>query len=136
GTFGPKKTPYVWVFDRDGTDGRRKAPINLFTETHNYRLVGPAESRDQRLEHRLSELEDRFTRIRNTTFFKGVLPNEDQIAWVLVFLSTAHTWTKSFRDFHRSQWGSIRERMESLEMEFSRATPEKRHAMELISPAL
>ena len=35
---GPKMSPYVWVFDRDGANPKRKAPANLFTENDIYTI--------------------------------------------------------------------------------------------------
>lgn len=46
---GPKMNPYVWVFDRDGTNVRRKAPANLFTETDIYTIERADGERDLRL---------------------------------------------------------------------------------------
>jgi len=128
-----KMTPYVWVFDRDGAAGSRKAPTNLFTETDIYTLVRADGQRDLTLEHGLCELEDKFTRIRNTTFFKGLWPDEEQMAWILAFVSTAHTRTKSFRDFHQSQWKGLRLRMEQMQQEIDQAGPEKRRQMSSLS---
>lgn len=125
-SFGPKMTPCTWVFETDGSGARRKAPINLFTETDIYTFVGNDGQRDLRLEHGLCELEDKFTRIRNLTFFRGGWPSDEQVAWLLAFISTAHTRTKTFRDFHQKQWGQIRERMEKMELAMADATPEQR----------
>ena len=32
-------TPYVWRFSKDGTEARKKAPKNIFTETDLYTIT-------------------------------------------------------------------------------------------------
>ena len=64
-----KRTPYVWVFDRDGKNSKPRAPSNLFTETDIYTLA-LGDIRNVELEHGLQELEDKYTRIRNKTFLR------------------------------------------------------------------
>ncbi|MGN6828147.1 DUF4238 domain-containing protein [Paucibacter sp. M5-1] len=132
-SVGPKSTPYVWLFDLEGHNARRKAPVNLFTENDIYTIVGADGERDLRLEHGLCALEDQFTRIRNKTFFKGLWPDEEQFASVLAFVCTAHSRTRAFRDFHKNQWSSIRERMEDMQRALKTASPVQREAMVAMS---
>lgn len=47
----PKVDPYVWVFDPDGSNPRRRSPSNLFTETDIYTTRSPDGSRDLCLKH-------------------------------------------------------------------------------------
>lgn len=126
---GPKCTPYVWQFDRAGTTGRRKAPVNIFVETDIYTIERPDGERDLTLEHGLQELEDKFTRIRNLRFSRREWPDSEQMAWLLAFVVTAHVRTAAHRDFHREQWGRIRQRMEEMEEALDKAPPEQRRAM-------
>ncbi|WP_194725444.1 DUF4238 domain-containing protein [Noviherbaspirillum malthae] len=132
-SVGTKMTPYVWVFDKDGSVAKRRAPINLFTETDIYTFLAPDGSRDLWLEHGLQELEDKFTRIRNKTFFRDVWPDAEQTAWLLSFVSTAHLRTRSFRNFHADQWRGIRQRMEEMAEDMRQATPEQRRAAAISS---
>ena len=132
-SYGENKTPYVWVFDKDGKNPQRRAPVNIFTENDIYTFPAPDGTRDLSLEHGLQELEDKFTRIRNTTFFRGVWPDAEQMSWILAFVSTAHSRTQSFRDFHAQQWRNIRERMEDLSQSMKIASPEQRKSAASIS---
>ena len=50
-------TPYVWVFDADGSNSRRKAPENIFHESDMYTIECEDGNRDLVLEHGLSQLE-------------------------------------------------------------------------------
>ncbi len=108
---GPARTPYVWVFDKDGTGARRKAPANLFTETDIYTIVRPDGQRDLRLEHGFQELEDMFTRVRNLKFNRRAWPDAEDLAWVIGFAATAQARTAAHRDFHREQWAGCWRRL-------------------------
>jgi hypothetical protein len=122
-------TPYVWVFNKDGTGARRKAPANLFTETDIYTIVRPDGQRDLRLEHGFQELEDMFTRVRNLKFNRRVWPDAEDFAWVMGFAATAQARTAAHRNFHRQQWSSIRKRMEEYQAAFEVAPPERKVTM-------
>lgn len=129
----PYRTPYVWVFNKDGTSARRKAPANLFTETDIYTIVCPDGQRDLRLEHGFQELEDMFTRVRNLKFNRQVWPDAKDLAWVLGFAATAKARTAAHRNFHREQWSGIRKRIEEFQAEFDVAPPERKAAMTRVS---
>lgn len=126
---GGRVTPFVWRFDKDGSNPRRKAPSNLFTETDIYTIQREDGERDLRLEHGFQTVEDHFTRIRNLRFARLQWPDAEQLAWVLAFVTTAHVRTAAMRNFHAEQWAGIRERMEDMQRAFERATPEQREAM-------
>lgn len=122
--------PYVWMFDRDGANPRRKALANLFTETDIYTIERADGERDLHFEHNFSELEDKFTRIRNTKFKRHEWPNAEQIDCLLAFVATAQFRTVANRDHHRQQWGGHRKRMEEMQAAYENASPEKKAAME------
>ena len=123
-----KLDPYVWVFDKDGANGRRKSPGNLFTEQDIYTIPGADGQRDLRLEHGFQQLEDLFTRIRNLTLNRRKWPDAEQMASLLAFVATAQARTKANRDHHRAQWAEMRQRMEKLQTAIDSATPEQRKA--------
>lgn len=131
---GGRITPYVWQFDKDGANPRRKAPANLFTETDIYTIERADGARDLRLEHGLQGLEDQFTRIRNLRFSRREWPDSTQMVWVRAFVVSAQARTASMRDFHRKQWQSIREMGEDMLRSVREATPEKRAAMARTTP--
>lgn len=128
----PMVKPYVWVFNRDGSNPRRKAPANLFTETNIYTIKGTGGERDLQLEHGFQELEDKFTRIRNLKFNRREWPDAEQMIWLLTFVATAQARTAANRDHQREQWGGLRKRMEEMQTAYENASPKKREAMELM----
>lgn len=123
-----RSSPSVWVFDRDGSGARRKAPSNLFTETDIYTVHLPDGRRDLYLEHGFGQLEDRFTRIRNLKLGRREWPDEEQLAALLAFVATAQARTEAQRDFHREQWGGLRRRLEEMEEGMKNWTLEEREA--------
>lgn len=126
---GPTVTPYVWVFDRDGGNARKKAPSNLFTETDLYTIELPDGTRDLRLEHGLQELEDKYTRVRNLALARRVLPNAEQMPWLVAFVATAQFRTVAVRDHWAEQWGRVRQLGEDMQERFDSATSEERKLM-------
>lgn len=135
GKQNPRIEPFVWVFDRDGANPRRKSPANLFTETDIYSIPLPDGQRDLYLEHGFQELEDKFTRVRNLTLSRRVNPSQEDVAWLLAFASTAHVRTAAFRDFQRQQWAHIRQRMEEMQAAMSATTPDQRRAFSRVESA-
>ncbi|MET3109423.1 hypothetical protein AAKU58_004275 [Oxalobacteraceae bacterium GrIS 1.18] len=127
---GPVSTPFVWLFDKDGSNQRRKAPSNLFTETDIYTIQGIDGGRDLTLEHGFQELEDKFTRIRNLAFNRMKWPDQEQMAWLFAFVATAQMRTQANRDHHRQQWSNIRKMMEESQAAYDNASPSKKRAFE------
>jgi hypothetical protein len=125
----PTRTPYVWVFNTNGTGAHRKAPVNLFTETDIYTIVLPDGQRDLRLEYGFQELEDKFTRVRNLKFNRRVWPDTADLAWVIGFAATAQARTAAHRNFHREQWAGIRNRIEDFQAAFEAAPLGRKDAM-------
>lgn len=129
---GGKITPYVWHFDKDGSNPRAKAPANIFTETDIYTIERADGERDLRLEHGLQSIEDKFTRIRNLRFSRREWPDAEQFVWVFAFVATAQVRTAAMRDFQAKQWGEMRQTMERFEQEYQEASPEAREKMDFI----
>lgn len=128
--------PYVWVLAKDRTNAKRRAPSNLFVETDIYTTTAADGSRDLRLEHGFPGLEDAFTRIRTQRFDAKAWPDADEWTRVLAFVAVAHARTAAFRNFHRDQWGAIRERMEAAQKALDKATAEQRAAFRPTPPSL
>lgn len=122
----PNLKPYVWVFDKDGSNARKKSPSNLFTEQDIYTIQRDNGQRDLRLEHGFQQLEDKFTRIRNTALSLRKWPTTEQMAWILAFVATAQIRTQANRDHQREQWGNIRKRMEEFEIAFNTANLQRK----------
>lgn len=128
-------TPYVWQFDKNGSNPRARAPANIFTETDIYTIERADGERDLRLEHGLQGIEDHFTRIRNLRFSRREWPDPEQSVWVLAFIATAQVRTAAMRDFHAKQFGEIRQKMEGIEQAYRAASADARRKMSVLGPA-
>ena len=93
-----KNNPYVWLFDKDGTNSKAKAPEKIFRESEMYTLTTPDGARDLRLERGLGTIESNFTRVRTSKFgYQRELTSDDWL-WVCLFAAMAHTRTAARRD--------------------------------------
>jgi hypothetical protein len=103
-TCPPNQEPYVWIFDKDGNNGRRRAPVNIFTETDLYTIDKADGTRDLRLEKGLGELETRFSRIRTSKLnFYRELTLEEHVS-LCAFVAAAQFRTQALRNHHAQQW--------------------------------
>lgn len=127
--LGPKHTPYVWCFDRDGGNPKKKAPGNLFTETDIYTVPLDDGTRDLKLEHGFCGLEDKFARLRAHSLNGRQWPKPDGLIHLLAFAAISRFRTPMFRDAQRAQWGGIYAHMEHVRASAEAATPERRAAM-------
>jgi hypothetical protein len=109
-----KQEPYVWVFEKDGTDGRRKAPHNLFEETDFYTIRREGGERDLTLEHRLADLESKFADIRDAKLAADKPLTPDEGAYLGAFAVALSFRTKAHRDRRRDQWTAVLKKMKEL----------------------
>jgi hypothetical protein len=120
--------PYVWLFDRDGSNGRKKAPANIFKETDFYTIKKADGTRDLTLEHGLAGLETKFSSIRkNKLDVQKPLTAEEHV-YLAVFVAAGQFRTRSSRDHHAGQWQGLVDKMDELEGSMRKATPERRRA--------
>ncbi len=103
----PKQEPYVWLFPRTGGVGKRRAPVNTFTENDLYTIRTAEGERDLRLEHGLSTLEGKFVKIRRDILLRARQPSEEQMFFLSAFVAALHTRTFRFRDHHAQHWQKI-----------------------------
>lgn len=88
--------PYVWVFDKDGKNPRKKAPQNIFTETHLYTFEFNGE-KDFTLEKSLSTIESKYAYIfRQKIKQKRPLSREEH-AYLCAFVAAQLQRTLSFK---------------------------------------
>ncbi|MCA9422998.1 MAG: DUF4238 domain-containing protein [Nitrospira sp.] len=98
------QTPYLWLFDKDGSNARRKAPENILHETDMYTIHLADGSRDLVLERGLNQLETEFVKIRNRKLnCRRSLDHLEQM-WVCAFTAAAQVRTPSSREHHRQIW--------------------------------
>lgn len=122
-------TPYVWIFDKDGHNGRKKAPENIFYETDMYTIKKADGERDLVLEHGLKQLEEDFTLIRERKLKHNLNLDLMEHIKVCTFIAAMHSRTKLSREHHRGQWAEALSMMDKM-MEWAKtATPEQRKQM-------
>lgn len=128
------QAPYVWVFDHDGSNSRRKAPENILHETDMYTIEVPGKGRNLVLEHGLSELENRFTQIRNSKINYGRPLDPDEHVLLCAFMAAAHARTRASREHQKKQWERPRRMMEDMMERMKNATVEQKKRMAATAP--
>jgi hypothetical protein len=126
--------PYVWRFNKDGSNPRRKAPENIFFETDLYTIHRADGERDLELEHGLAGLEHEFVAIRDTKLSRQKTLTRGEHAMLCTFIAAAHARTPAYRDHLAEQWRSVLQKTERM-MEWAKtATPDQRRAAALSRP--
>jgi hypothetical protein len=124
--------PYVWLFDRNGPTtempGKRKAPVNIFSEPEMYTIgsAGNPQSRDLSLEHDLGQIETDFCAVRRDFIEPGRSLGSRERAVLLAFVASSQFRTPGFRDHTRSQWQPILQLGREAEEMMRNATPEQK----------
>jgi len=96
--------PYVWMFDREGSDSKKKAPANIFYENDMYTIKRMNGDRDLVLEKGLSQLEGSFVSIRIEKLEKHLSLEADEHILLYTFVAAAQARTPTSREHHREQW--------------------------------
>ena len=122
----PDYEPYVWLFDRDGSNPRKRAPSNIFKETDMYTIERADGSRDLRLEHGLAGLEGQFAQIRSNKLNMELPMTEEEHAYLALFAAAAQFRTRSSRDHHAGQWQGMLKIADELEDQMQSATTEQK----------
>jgi uncharacterized protein DUF4238 len=119
-------TPYVWRFNKDGSDPRKKAPENIFQETDMYTIKGPNGERDLCLEKGLSGLESDFTAIREGKLKQKQPLTEDKFFIICTFVAAMQARTKAMRSHQTRQWAGLLEMMDKMKEQVSQMSLEER----------
>lgn len=110
----PHYTPYVWIFNKDGSNAHAKSPENIFTENDLYTVQLGDDTRDLRIEISLGSLESQFVKIRNSKFnYRRELTVEEN-AYLCLFVAASQFRTKLSRDHHADQWGQLLGKMNRM----------------------
>jgi hypothetical protein len=125
--------PYVWVFDKDGGNPRRKAPDDLFHETYMYTINGPDGARNLTLERGLSQLEGHFARIRDTKLLNNLEIDLEEFYLLCAFAAATRARTPANREHWRGQWSRPLVMMEELQERMKTATEDEKRSMAAIS---
>ena len=121
----PGYAPYLWRFPKDGGNGQRKAPHNIFAETDFYTIHLPDGQRDLSLEHGLGTLEENICRIRKTRIDSREPLSTEEKAWFCAFIAAMHFRTRAQRNAFRQQWGRVLKMAEDLQQTLDAMTPEQ-----------
>lgn len=90
--------PYVWIFDRDGKNRRKKAPKNILKSNDLYTLKIKGKQKDYSIEKTLSNLEGEYVRVFRTKI-KNKLPlTEEEHITLCAFVSTMLQRTLRHKD--------------------------------------
>ncbi len=119
---------YVWLFPVNGGAGRNKAPRNIFHETDMYTIDGKDGVRILTLEHGLSGLESKFSKVREKILRKQILAEEERLV-ILAFIAATFSRTKQQRDHLKDQWGELADLGQSMKNGILKASPEHREKM-------
>lgn len=120
-----KHDPYLWIFDKDGSNSKKRAPKNVFSEKDFYTVEGPDGDRDITLELKLSEWEYRFTKIRREKLERWLPLSAEEHAYLMIFVAAADFRTRPSRDHHASPFQNLLKRYDELEAKLKTATPEE-----------
>jgi hypothetical protein len=129
----PGQEPYVWIFNKDGSDPRRKAPENIFHETDLYTIQQADGGRDLVLEHGLAGLESEFAAVRDAKVAKREKITVREHVMLCAFIAAARARTPAQRDHLGGQWSKILERMERMKEWAKTATPQQMRAASSIA---
>lgn len=88
--------PYVWVFDKDGKNARRRAPKNIFTETHMYTFEFNGE-KDFSIEQSLSTIESKYAYTFQHKIKQKKPLTEMEHAYLCAFVAAQMQRTPRFR---------------------------------------
>lgn len=124
-----KHTPYIWMYDKESKDGKKKSPDNIFHETDMYTLQGKDGERILDIEHGLAGLENHFVTLRNKKISRHKDLDATEIAILTTFIAAAHARTKSQLAHMADQWSRPLEMMDNLEEKMKTATVEEKKNM-------
>lgn len=121
--------PFVWIFERDGSNPRKRAPSNIFKESEFYTIKKADGTRDLRLEHGLAGLETKFGQIRKDRLEKQQPLTDEEHAYLAAFVAAAQFRTRSSRDHQAQQWQHMLDIADDLAESMKTAKPEQKRAM-------
>lgn len=122
----PKYEPYVWMFDKETKEPKKKAPSNIFHENNMYTIYDKNGNRDLRLEHGLSELEGSFSELRDKTISKQKKLNKDQHFLLCAFIAAMWARTRVQREHLRNQWERPLNLMRQMKKQWNEEDDEER----------
>lgn len=120
------QTPYVWIFDKDGSNARRKAPENILHETDMYTVEMPDGDRNLMLERGLQQLESEFSCIRKHTLKPRRCIDTAEHVLLCAFIAAAQVRVPAMRQHQKDQWERPLRMMEQMMVWAETATQEQK----------
>jgi hypothetical protein len=117
--------PFLWLFEKAGSEPKKKSPKNVFRETDMYTRRLPDGRRDLSLETCLGKLENAFPRVRAATA-KRIPLSDSSHADLILFIATAFSRSRSNRGHWQEQWGEIDSVMDKFSAAIKQCSPEER----------
>ncbi len=93
--------PYVWVFDKDGKNSRKRAPKNIFSETHLYTFEFNGE-KDFTIEQSLSTIESKYAYVFRHKIKQKKPLTEMEHAYLCAFVAAQMVRTPRFKQNQES----------------------------------
>ncbi|MEK4263975.1 MULTISPECIES: DUF4238 domain-containing protein [unclassified Paenibacillus] len=125
------QTPYVWLFSKDWSIQKRKAPSNIFAENELYTIDMPSGIRNLYIENGLSKLETSYSQVVSKIVKNEPITTDDQEV-LSVFIVAMQARTPFQRDHMQHQWGEAYSLMEDMQRQYQDATPEQKEGMSSI----
>lgn len=116
--------PYVWRFNKDGKNKKKKSPGNLFKVKHLYTLQIKGKSKDYSIENTLSGIECQYASIFREKISKRVPLSESDHIMLCVFISTMLFRTMGQKENIEGFLDRLIEMVESMEKQHG-AKPKK-----------
>ena len=123
---------YVWVFDYDGNNPRKKSPKNILYETDLYTIYDDEGNRILDIEQGLSGLEGSFVNIRKEKLEKQLKISVEERLIILTFIAAMHNRTPSVKEHISKTWGEILELGKRMREAYKKASPKQREVMSKI----
>lgn len=118
-------TPYIWLFSKDGTDIRKKAPEKILHANNLYTTYTENGQRDLTLEHNLSKIETEFARLRKNKISKRKSLSPEEHFILCMFVAAMYGRTKSYGEHWGRQWKQVLDLGEKLLQYAENASPEE-----------
>src|SRR5262249_4113413 len=106
---------YVHVFDRDGRNGRKKAPKNILSMPDLYTIFESGE-RNLRIEDAFSKFEQQFVKVRKKLHAGGELDDDDAVA-LYVFVGSMLARPPHHIQHFTKQYAAILEKAKSIRID-------------------
>lgn len=97
---------FVWIFELSGDNPKRKSPQNLFHETDLYTIF-EEDKKIFNIEHSLSDLEFKFTKIRNDKIHKRLKLSKVEEFDLKMFIAAMNNRTPMVRDHIADTFGRV-----------------------------